>query len=160
MKIFQESLFFPFSYVRLCEEALYISLEHHNKSYILLRIQTNCYYGGAHEENKVDDVLFSLSSGEQVEISSLILENKKINLIDYFNVILNKEHKNIESCLGGDLPKSEFKIQYSDIKYLKFSGSGIYLDIDFLSYAERACEPGVYINMEDAREYFHYSIFE
>jgi hypothetical protein len=143
------------------DETLNISLEYHNKSYLLLNISIYGFYGGGHDENESYQVLYNMISGEEVEISSLILENKKTKLIDDFNLILNEEIESTQECMGEDtIYPEDFKIQYSDINIIKFSGSEIYLDYDFLSYRERACEPYVSISVEDAREYFHYSLFE
>ena len=144
-------------------EILNIELTFHNNSFLLLSVVTEGYYGGAHQENSSYHVLFNMLSGNQIDISSLILESEKSKLILEFNNVINKELENLKSCLGEDwhnYSESDFKIKIDDIERIKFSGSNIYFDWDFLPYYARACEPYFYIDLEKAKKYFDNRLFK
>ena len=159
LKEFEDTIVFPMGGY----EILDIELTFHNNLFLLLGVVTEGYYGGAHQENSDYHVLFDMLSGNQIDISSLILESEKSKLILEFNNVINKELKNVKKCLGEDwdnYSETDFKIKIDDIERIKFSGSDIYLDWNFLPYYARACEPYFYIDVEQAEKYFDNSLFE
>jgi hypothetical protein len=139
-------------------EEMSFEIAYVNRYFLAYVVECEGYYGGAHPENWIEQYIFDLQTGTLQKIERLIPLEKKNQLLMKLNENLKLEEKEMISCLEND-EYSNIKFSGDDLKEIRLAKDGIYLEF-WLSYAERACNPAVFMNKKDVSVFFVETLFK
>ena len=139
-------------------EEMSLKIIYSNRNYLAYEVHYDSYYGGAHPEIWTEQFLFEIQSGSLQNLESLITNGKHSELLMIFNKKLKLEERELNSCLERN-EYSNLKFYEGDLSYLQLQKNGIYIEYS-LSYAERACNPIVYIDKKELSSFFPITLFE
>jgi hypothetical protein len=139
-------------------EDLSMEIVYSNENFLAYQVTVDGYYGGAHPEQWDEQYLFDLHSGSTLNLESLILPEKKVELLSILNKKLKQEAPEVVKC-SGDNDNISLKFTQEDFKSIQIQKDGIVLEY-WLSYAARACNPYVFIDKKVVSMYFNETLFE
>jgi hypothetical protein len=141
------------------EEDIGISLTHHSQQFLLLRINTYGFYGGAHDASSDYMLAFRKASGAQVPLEALLLPERKAQLAAALQKKVRALNDEVNACLKHDNEEGGYDLtdwspSEGETSMITIYKDGVSFDFDLLSYAERACEPGIVFDKREVAPFF------
>jgi hypothetical protein len=139
-------------------EELSFEMVYLNKNFLAYEVVGDAYYGGAHPEQWVEQYIFDLRSGALQDLERLIPIEKRSKLLLKLNENLKLKEQEMINCLENN-EYSDLEFTMDHIKEIRLVKDGISIEY-WLSYAERACNPIVFIKKNDISNFFVETLFE
>lgn len=139
-------------------ENMTIQLGYSNRNFLNYEVVIDGYYGGAHPETYTENYIFDLQTGDQKEVSQLILESSRNALINLLNQELKKLIPELNKCMeSDDFEDILFSKEY--LNDIKITNDGIQIEY-YTSHATRVCNPIVAIEKSRIKPFFISTLFE
>ena len=139
-------------------ENMTIQLGYSNRNFLIYEVGIDGYYGGAHPETFSENYIFDLQTGDQKEVSQLIIESSKNALINLLNQELKKLIPELNKCMDSDdFEDILFSKEY--LNDIEITNNGIQIEY-YTSHLTRVCNPIVAIEKSRIKSFFISTLFE
>jgi hypothetical protein len=140
------------------EEDLYISLTHHSQQLLFLWVHKDGFDMGSHYRSS-DMIALHKASGEVISPEALLLPERKAQLAAALQKKVRALNDEVNACLKHDNEEGGYDLtDWSpsgwELSTFTIYKDGVSFDFDLLSYAERACEPGIVFDKREVAPFF------
>jgi hypothetical protein len=147
------------------EEDIGISIAHHSKQFIFLQVSREGFYGGAHPESESIAIAFRKANGAQFPLTELLVPHQKAQLAGLLQQKVRAMIPEVAECLGVGAHEDPYDLadwspSDSDFSVISIGKGGVSFDLPLLSYADRACEPGLALDKREAVPFFVPGVWE
>jgi hypothetical protein len=147
------------------EEDIDISIAHHSKQFIFLRVSRDGFYGGAHPESESITLAFRKASGAQISLRDLLVPQRQAELSGLLQQKVRAMIPEVAECLGVGAHEDPYDLadwspSDSDFSVISIVKGGVSFDLPLLSYADRACEPLLALDKREAAAFFVTGVWE